>query len=77
VRLEGWPWRDAIQRGLAPVAVGLVLTGAITLAKGVLHSWLTVGIAVGVFAIMLSTRINPAFLVLGSALIGLFAFRSS
>ena len=59
------------------MAVGLVLTGAITLAKGVLHSWLTVGIAVGVVAIMLGTRINPAFLVLGSALIGLFAFRSS
>ena len=74
VRLEGWPWRDAIQRGLAPVSVGLVLAGCLTIAKGALTGWISVAIAAGVFTILLRSRINPALLILGSSLIGLFAF---
>ena len=74
VRLEGWPWRDAIQRGLAPVSVGLVLAGCLTIAKEALTGWITVAIAAGVFTILLRSRINPALLILGSSLIGLFAF---
>ncbi len=75
-RLEGWPWRDAIQRGLAPVAVGLVLAGALSLAKGALTGWPAAALAVTVFAAALGTRINPAFLVLGGGLVGLFAFHA-
>ena len=74
VRLEGWPWRDAIQRGLAPVSIGLILAGCLTMAKGALTGWITVAIAAGVFTILLRSRINPALLILGSSLIGLFAF---
>lgn len=76
-RLEAWPWRHAIQRGLAPVSIGLVLAGSISLARGAITGWPAATIAVGVFAILLSTRINPALLVLGGALIGLFAFRAA
>jgi chromate transporter len=76
VRLEGCPWRDAIQRGLAPVAVGLVLAGSISLAKGALTGWPAAAIALIAFATMLGTRINPAFLVLGGGLVGLFAFHA-
>lgn len=77
VRLEGWPWRDTIQRGLAPVSVGLILAGTISLAKGALTGWLAIAIAVGCFAMLLRTRINPALLILCGALIGLFAFSRS
>lgn len=73
-RLEGWPWRDAVQRGLAPVSVGLILGGCISLAKGALTGWVAMAIAIAVFALVLCTRINPALLVLGGALIGLAAF---
>ena len=75
-RLEGWPWRDAIQRGLAPVAVGLVLAGSISLAREALSGWTAAAIAALVFASMLGTRVNPAFLVLGGGLVGFFAFRA-
>lgn len=70
-RLEGWSWRDAIQRGLAPVSVGLILAGCISLGRGALTGWVTVSLAIAVFALVLSTRINPALLVLGGALVGL------
>jgi chromate transporter len=73
-RLEGWRWRESIQRGLAPVAVGLLLAGSISLAKGALTTWAGVAIATVVFVLLVSTRINPAFLVLCGAVAGLVAF---
>jgi chromate transporter len=76
-RLERWPWRDAIQRGLAPVSVGLVVAGSISLARDALGGWLSVALAAIVFAALLATRINPAFLVLGGGLLGLVFFRAA
>lgn len=73
-RLEGWRWRESVQRGLAPVSVGLLLAGSISLAKGALIAWTGVAVAAAVFALLVSTRINPAFLILCGALVGLFAF---
>ena len=33
-KLEKWPWRSSIQQGLAPVSIGLLLAGGLSLAKG-------------------------------------------
>ena len=73
-KLEGWRWRDAIQRGLAPVSVGLLVAGSISLAKGALIGWVSVLIAGVVFLLLIRTKINPALLVLCGAVAGLFAF---
>jgi chromate transporter len=73
-RLQGWPWHDAIQRGLAPVAIGLLLAGCLSVAKGAVTGWMTAFIAIAVFGLLLRTRINPAILILGSGLIGLLRF---
>jgi chromate transporter len=70
----GWPWRGAIQRGLAPVSIGLLLSGSLTVAKGAVTGWPTAFTAIAVFGLLLKTRINPAILILGSGLIGLFTF---
>lgn len=75
-RLEKWPWRDSIQRGLAPVSIGLLLAGCLTMAKGAVTGWATAAVAVAVFAILLRSRINPALLVLVGAVVGLVALRS-
>lgn len=75
VKLEHWPWRNAIQKGLAPVSVGLVLAGSITLAKGALLDWVAVATAVVVFLILVRTRTNPAWLILGGAVVGFVAYR--
>lgn len=76
IRLEGWPWRDALQQGLAPVSVGLILAGSISMAKEVLADGLAIAIAAAVLGLLLRTRINPALLILGGALIGAIAFVS-
>ena len=73
-RLEKWPWRASIKRGLAPVSIGLLLAGCLTMAKGAVTGVVTVIIAAAVFAVLLRSRINPALLILGGAVIGLVAF---
>ena len=74
VRLEGWPWRNAIQRGLAPVSIGLVFAGTISIAEGALTGWKAAVISAIVFVFFLRSRINPALLVLGGAVAGLVVF---
>ena len=73
-RFSDHPVFVAIQRGLAPVSVGLFLAGCLTFAKGAVTGWITAAIAVGVFAALLRTRISPALLILAGALAGLLAF---
>jgi chromate transporter len=69
-RLEHWPWRAAIQRGLAPVAIGLAVAGTITLGKGAITGWLTAAVALAVFTATLRSRLNPALLVLCGGIVG-------
>lgn len=72
IKLEKWPWRESIQKGLAPVSIGLLLAGCFSMARGVVTGLTTATIAVGVLLILLRFKINPAILVLGGAAIGLF-----
>ncbi len=74
VKLEKWPWRNSIQRGLSPVAIGLLLAGCLSLARGAVNGWVTAVIAGAVLLILLISKINPAFLVLAGAVAGGFAF---
>jgi len=74
-RLDKWPWRQSIQYGLGPVAVGLAVAGTITLGKGAINGWLTGLLAIVVFLATLKTKINPALLILGGAVVGVAALR--
>ena len=69
-KLEKWPWRLSIQQGLAPVSVGLLLAGTLSMAKTAVTGWTTGGIALFVLLTMLWRKVNPALLVLAGAVIG-------
>jgi chromate transporter len=73
-RLEKWPWRTSIQQGLAPVSIGLLLAGCFTMAKGAIFGLETATIAVVVLLILLQYKVNPALLVVGSAILGIVSF---
>ena len=64
VRMGGWPWRTSIQRGLAPVAIGLMLSGTYAIARLSIVNPLTLAIGLVVFAILLWRHVNPGILVL-------------
>ncbi|HMF93421.1 MAG TPA: chromate transporter [Vicinamibacterales bacterium] len=76
-RLAEWPWRTSIQKGLAPVSIGLLLAGSLTMAKGAVTNWMTALIALAALVILLRRPVNPAILVLGGAVVGVLLFRIS
>jgi len=74
-RLANWPWRTSIQLGLAPVAIGLAVAGTVTFGKGSITNWITAAVALAIFTLTLRSKINPALLILGGAIVGGIALR--
>lgn len=74
-RLASWPWRTSIQHGLAPVSIGLLLAGCITMGRGAITGLDTALIGLAVLATLMVSNINPAVLVLGGAVIGVMFLR--
>jgi chromate transporter len=74
VKLETWPWRTSIQKGLAPVSIGLLLAGCFTMARAAITGLETSAIALCVLMILSRFRINPALLILGAAVVGMLSF---
>jgi chromate transporter len=73
-KLSKWAWRESIQKGLAPVSIGLLLAGCFTFARVAVTGFDTAAIAVGTLLILLRYKINPALLVLVAAILGALAF---
>ncbi|TAJ94958.1 MAG: chromate transporter [Reyranella sp.] len=69
--LATWRWRPAIQSGLGSVAVGLVLAGAIIMGRGAITEIFFGVIALVVFLLLWRTKINPAYPIVASGLIGM------
>ncbi len=80
---QGSPWRDAVQRGMAPITVGLMLAGVyaigrtatLNLEHSLRHNLITVLITLMVTTVLMLRHVNPALLILVGALVGWFALR--
>jgi len=69
---EGSPWRRSLQQGLAPLVVGLMAAGTISIAKTAIDGATTIAIAIAVFlGVYFVKKVNPAIFVLGGGLVGL------
>ncbi len=64
------PWRRAVQSALEPIAIGLMCSGVYAVAKAALVGPLTIGLALLTFVVLLKSRINPVYLILGAGVIG-------
>src|ERR1700722_9101997 len=74
-RLAAWPWRASIQKGLGPVAIGLAVGGLITFGKVAITGWLTLVVGLLGFALVMRTKFNPVYFILGGAVVGAVALR--
>lgn len=63
VRFAASPWRKAIQRGMAPLAIGLMLAGTWAIARLAIFNAAGAAIALSVFGVLLWRHINPALLI--------------
>ncbi|MFT0859563.1 chromate transporter [Ancylobacter sp. G4_0304] len=71
---EGSPWRRSLQEGLAPLVVGLMAAGTISIARTAIDGATTVAIAIAVFlGVRFVKKVNPAIFVLGGGVVGLIA----
>lgn len=72
------PWRASIQKGMAPVTIGLMLAGVHAVGKtacwnperSLYFNTTTCVVALVVVGILFARRINPAVLILGGGLAG-------
>jgi len=62
------PWRRLLQKGLAPIALGLVLAGAATVLQAAQANALQLIVAVAGAALLLYTKIGPYPLMAAAAL---------
>lgn len=81
---EGSPWRDGVQRGMAPITVGLMLSGVYAIGRtatfntdhSARHNLTTIAITLIVTVVLMRRHVNPALLVLAGGVIGWFALRT-
>ena len=79
------PWRDAVQKGLAPVTIGLMLAGvyavgktaSLNISRDLSFNLITLGIGAVVVIVLFLRRINPALLILAGGVVGWFLLRVS
>jgi len=69
-RFKDSPWRKAIQRAIAPIVVGMILSGGVVLATPGAPDWRLWLIAGLAAAGMLATKLNPLWFLGGGALLG-------
>jgi chromate transporter len=70
-RVRSTRWRRAIEAGVAPLAVGLVLAGGYLIARTADVDWRTALLTMASTAIVLRWRPNPLWLIGLGALLGL------
>ena len=74
-RFRGAPWRGAVEAGLAPITVGLVLATGWLVARGAQDtSWVAALITAAVVGLVTLTRVNPIWLVAAAGALGILGF---
>lgn len=67
-RFADSPWRLAAQRGLAPVAIGLMFSGTYSIARLSVYNAAGIAIAAGSLAILWWHHVNPVLLIAAGGL---------
>lgn len=66
---ENSPWRKAIQQGMAPVSIGLMLSGTYSIARLSLFNTAGAVIAVATMGVLLWRHVNPVIMIAAGGLI--------
>lgn len=73
-RFRDAPARVAIQRGLAPITVGLIMASGYVLTRANDQSWIAYALTAVTLVLTLTTRLHPLWLLGTAAAIGAFGF---
>jgi chromate transporter len=67
---SGARWQRAVQLGVAPLAVGLIFSGATLIGESAQLTWAAWGMVAAVVVINLRTKLHPLWLIALGALFG-------
>ena len=71
-RVRGTPLRRAVEAGLAPITVGLVIATGWLVARGAPDTgWVAYAITAVTATVFMCTRVNPLWLLAGAGAVGL------
>jgi chromate transporter len=70
-RFRDKPWRKAVQAGLVPITVGLVLATGYILTRAADHDAAAYALTAATAIILVATRLNPLWLLAAGAVLGL------
>ncbi|MFN8534588.1 MAG: chromate transporter [Dehalococcoidia bacterium] len=73
-RRSASPWAAAVTRGLAPVALGLMVAGLYTIGQAAVVDLRTALVALAAGALMLTGRVNPVLVIALAGAAGYFLF---
>jgi len=74
-RFRGNPLRNRFAAALKPVVLGLIWAGVVTLARGALGTWETIGLAVAATIALLRTDWNQSLMMVAAGIIGALTLR--
>ncbi len=68
-RYRGRPWQRAVERGLAPVAAGLILAASLTVLQAAQGGWVAWAVAGASTLLLTTTRVSPFAVLATGALV--------
>ena len=74
LRYSESPWRHAVQRAMAPISIGLMLSGTYAIARLSIHNLMSFAIAALTLSVLMWRRINPLLLISAGGLAYLIYF---
>jgi chromate transporter len=69
-RFRTSPWRGAVEKGLAPISMGLLLAAGVIIVRAADHGWRAVLVTAVTTVLLATTRVNPLLVMAGAALLG-------
>lgn len=69
-RFRGSDWRAAVEEGLAPISMGLVLAAGVIVVRAADHGWSGLLLTGVTTAVLSATRVHPLLVMAGAWLLG-------
>ena len=69
-RFRDMPWQRIVRRGLAPLAIGLVIAGGYVMARAADIGWQGALVTAAAIGVMLGTRLNPLWILAAGGILG-------
>ena len=70
VRFREARWQPIVRNGLVPVSIGLVIASGTVMAGASYTGWASISVSAAAIVLMLSTRINPLWMLLAGGTLG-------